>query len=114
MESFLDEHGFADIAGSKPCSADHHAIYRSLAGSFTYIATRRRPELALVTSMLPLCSHKPKLCKIIAAIRNLTYINKTKNKKMKLKSGDNDQPTSFVDTSSEIRFKMEDKVAGAR
>lgn len=95
----LHEHRFANNCESKPFGEDQHAMYRSIMGSLMYIATRTRSDLAVVTSMLPSYLYDLRECHITAAKRVLRPFKGTRNKKMKLKPKDKDQPTVFVGAS---------------
>ena len=73
--------------------------YRSLIGSLLYIATRTRPDIAVVTSMLARHVEQPSKKQQYAVIKLLKYLKGTRSIGLKLEAGEDDQLYAYVDAN---------------
>lgn len=72
--STTDENRLADEHEPDPLNLTEHAIYRRIVGSPMYTATRTRPDLLVVDSMLSSHWHDFRASSVVASKRALPYI----------------------------------------
>lgn len=110
MGSPVEESKFEDAEDSVKLVIQEESMYISKVGSFLYIVTRSRPDVAVAKSMLASYVDKPRERHMTIARRVLRYLIGTKGKMLLLKPGVGNQLTTYIDASWANKFEKRGKL----